>query len=95
MLIDPLLTSRGDFLHMTDSYITCNLAERYGMPFTLQERQGEKQLQGHLSWDKMPRQAFHIAMKSRIDLGQRVKLVQLESGFTALNINIWYPSTDF
>lgn len=64
------------------------------MPFTLQARQGETQLLGHLSWDKMPRQAFHIAIKSRIDLGQCVKLVQLERGFTALNVNIWYPSTD-
>lgn len=63
------------------------------MPFALQARQGEMQLQGHLSRDKMPRQAFHIAIKSRIDLGQRVKLARLERGFTALNINICYPST--
>lgn len=42
------------------------------MPITLQARQGEMQLQGHLTRDKMPRQAFHIARKGHIDLRQRM-----------------------
>lgn len=89
MLIDPLLTSQGGFpAHDRQLYEHVNLAERYEIPFTLQARRGETQLQGHLSRDKMPRQAFHIAIKSRIDLRQRMKLAQLESDFTALNINI-------